>query len=64
MSPIWRIVGIGFAFFITSTAWLVLGGVTSLRSSQSRSELSGDEAELWGRPQTLAAPSLSFSWFV
>ncbi len=64
MSPIWRIVGIGFAFFITSTAWLVLGGVTSLRSSQSRSDLSGDVAELWGRPQTQAAPSLSFSWFV
>jgi hypothetical protein len=62
MSPVWRIVGIVFAFLATSVGWLVLGGVTSLRSQGSQSELRGDVADLWGRPQTQRAPTLEYTW--
>lgn len=62
MSPVWRILGIVFAFVATSLGWLILGGVTSLRSQGSQSEQRGDVADLWGRPQTQRAPTLEFVW--
>lgn len=62
MSPVWRIVGIVFAFLATSVAWLILGGVTSMRSQSSQHEQRGDVADLWGRPQTQRAPTLEYVW--
>jgi hypothetical protein len=62
MSPVWRIVGIAGAFVVTCIGWLVLGGVTSVRSSASTRDLRGDVADLWGRPQSQQAPSFQHSW--
>jgi hypothetical protein len=62
MSPILRIIGIIFAFCITSIGWMILGGVTSHRAGAQSSELRGEVADLWGSPQTQAAPTLSFAW--
>jgi hypothetical protein len=62
MNPVLRIVGIIFAFFVTSIGWLILGGVTTSRTSGQQGELRGEVADLWGHPQTQAAPGLNFAW--
>ena len=62
MSPIVRIFGIIFAFSVTSIGWLILGGVTTSRAGRQSSGLRGEVAELWGSPQTQAAPSFTFAW--
>jgi hypothetical protein len=62
MHPILRLLGIGAAFALTSIAWLVLGGVTTSRTTMQRLQLDGSVDELWGRPQHQQAPSLRFRW--
>lgn len=57
-----RLVATFFIFVITSIAWAVLGGVMMNRTSNQSSELRGKVAELWGEPQTQAAPKLEFRW--
>lgn len=53
---IWRILGIITIFGATSVAWLVLGGVTSMRTGSQSRHLVGEVHELWGRPQQQEAP--------
>ena len=62
MSPILRILGIFVIFFMTSIGWLILGGVTTSRTRSQSSELRGEVADLWGSPQSQAAPNLNFAW--
>lgn len=57
---IWRILGIIAIFAGTSAAWLVLGGVTSMRTHEQTRDLEGAVHELWGRPQTQEAPRFVF----
>ncbi len=57
-----RLVATFFIFILTSIAWVVLGGVMMNRTSNQSSELRGKIAELWGEPQTQAAPTLNFRW--
>lgn len=62
MSPVLRIIGIVFAFFVTSVGWLILGGITTSRTGSQSSALRGEVAELWGSPQTQPAPTFTFAW--
>jgi inner membrane protein involved in colicin E2 resistance len=57
-----RLLAIAVIFLATSIGWLVLGGVMSSRAGSQSSELRGRVAELWGQPQTQAAPALVFEW--
>jgi inner membrane protein involved in colicin E2 resistance len=49
-------------FVIAAVGWLILGGVTSSRTSDQRSTLDGRVADLWGSPQTQTAPSFELRW--
>lgn len=53
---VWRIIGIIAIFGITSIGWLILGGVTSMRSHDTGRNLEGEIHQLWGRMQTQQAP--------
>ncbi|NLN76274.1 MAG: hypothetical protein GX139_08175 [Armatimonadetes bacterium] len=65
-----KIASVVFIFAVTSIAWMVLGGTTSLRTDNSRSTLgSGNEDgrfssgkstihQLWGTPQIQRAPTV------
>ena len=55
-----RVAAIVFIFLGASVAWLVLGGVTASRGGSQSTKLRDSVAELWGRPQAQAAPSLTF----
>lgn len=57
---IWRILGIIAIFAATSVGWLVLGGVTSMRTHEQTRHLEGAVHELWGRPQAQEAPRFVF----
>ena len=59
-----RIAAIILIYALISTAWLVLGGVMSVRSSQYGSRLSNKVAGLWGEMQVQAAPCVDFVWYV
>ena len=58
----WRIIGITLIFGGTSIAWVVLGGVTTTRSSMQTYTLRGEVSSLWGRPHVQAAPTLTLLW--
>ncbi|MFT4622637.1 MAG: hypothetical protein ACI8PZ_001293 [Myxococcota bacterium] len=62
MHQLLRIAALAAIFFITSAAWLLLGGVMSARTSDQQSSLHGAVADLWGQPLVQRAPSLTFSW--
>src|SRR5258706_7648794 len=62
MHPFVRLVGIISVFMLSAIGWLVLGGVTSSRTSDQRSSLDGRVADLWGSPQTQAAPVFELHW--
>ncbi len=62
MISIKRIVGIVFVFLATTVAWLIFGGVMTMRAHDQSSNLRGDVAELWGSPQRQVAPTLIFHW--
>jgi hypothetical protein len=47
-----------------TVAWVVLGGVTSARTSSQRGALYGAVADLWGQPQEQVTPGLRFLWRV
>jgi hypothetical protein len=47
-------------FFATAAAWLVLGGVTKLRTDDQGEKLRGSVQSLWGNPQLQRAPVLTF----
>ncbi len=64
MSALVRIVWIIFIFCVTTVGWFVLGGVMNTRTNQQEYALSGKVADLWGTPQSQAAPSLIFHWQV
>lgn len=57
---IWRIIGIIVIFGGTSAAWLVLGGVTSMRRHDSGRHLRGEVQSLWGSPQAQEAPTFVY----
>ena len=57
-----RVLAVAFIFVVASVAWVALGGVTMSRSGAQSSKMRGAVAELWGRPQAQAAPSLTFEW--
>lgn len=59
---VWRLIAIGMVFGVASVAWLILGGVMNDRTDGARYDLAGDVADLWGNPQTQAAPALTFQW--
>lgn len=62
MNPLLRLMGIVCVFVVATLAWLVLGGVTSSRTSDQRGTLDGRVADLWGNPQTQQAPSFDLQW--
>ncbi len=62
MHPVMRFFMIFFVFATTCVAWIVLGGVMSERTSETRGELYGQVADLWGSEQTQRAPQLVFHW--
>jgi hypothetical protein len=62
MVSFWRLSALFFIFVVTSTAWLVLGGVTTARSLDAPARLGGEVDTLWGRPLALEAPSVRATW--
>jgi inner membrane protein involved in colicin E2 resistance len=47
---------------MAAVGWLILGGVTSSRTTDQRSTLDGRVADLWGSPQTQSAPTFELRW--
>lgn len=62
MHPIVRLLGIMGVFVLAAIGWLVLGGVTSSRTTDQRGALDGRVADLWGSPQTQSAPTFELHW--
>jgi inner membrane protein involved in colicin E2 resistance len=62
MHPFVRIIGIMGVFAIAAVGWLILGTVTSSRTSDQRSALDGRVADLWGSPQSQSAPTFDLRW--
>lgn len=60
MSGILRLFGIGAVYGVALVAWLVLGGVTQRRTVSQSEKLNDAVSNLWGAPQTQAAPELTF----
>ncbi len=56
----WRILAILFIFGVTSAAWMVLGGVTTMRTGQQSRKLHGEVGELWGTRHTQRAPKFVY----
>lgn len=61
--PLLRILGIFFVFCAAAVAWIVLGGVTTSRTGGQEAALEGRVADLWGSPQTQAAPTFAEEWW-
>jgi len=57
-----RIAAIIIIYIFICAAWMVLGGVMSLRSNQFGSRLSHRVAGLWGQTQIQEAPRVDFTW--
>lgn len=57
-----RMAAMAFIFLVTAAAWIALGGVMTNRTGSQSGELVGRVHDLWGVPQTQAAPELVFSW--
>src|SRR6266478_1880570 len=62
MHPFVRLVGIMGVFMLAALAWLVLGGVTSSRTTDQRGALEGRVADLFGSPQAQSAPTFELHW--
>lgn len=62
MHPFVRLVGIMAVFVVAAVGWLVLGGVTSSRTTDQQTTLDGRVADLWGSPQAQSAPVLELRW--
>jgi inner membrane protein involved in colicin E2 resistance len=62
MSPLLRLMGVVCVFVFAAFGWLVLGGVTSSRTSEQRGTLDGRVADLWGSPQMQQAPAFELHW--
>lgn len=62
MSTPLRLLGILAVFFLTSIAWIALGGITRVRTDDQGLALSGRVADLWGSAQVQPAPSLTVEW--
>jgi hypothetical protein len=60
MSGFLRLFGIVVVYVIALAAWLVLGGVTQQRTATQSDKLNDAVSNLWGAPQTQAAPELTF----
>jgi len=60
MRAILRLFGIVVVYFVALAAWLVLGAVTQQRSTTQSEKLNDAVSNLWGAPQTQAAPDLAF----
>lgn len=57
-----RLLALFFVSAVTTFAWMLLGGVTSSRTSQQRHHLDDEVAELWGSPQDQQAPTFVLRW--
>jgi hypothetical protein len=62
MHPFVRLIGIMGVFMLAAVGWLILGGVTSSRTTDQRGALDGRVADLWGSPQTQTAPVFELRW--
>lgn len=62
MSPFLRIFGIVCVFVFALFGWMVLGGVTTARTTEQDGSLSSRVQELWGSPQAQRAPVASLVW--
>jgi len=62
MHPVVRLFGIIGVFMLASVGWAILGGVTSSRTSDQQTNLDGRVADLWGSPETQAAPTFDLRW--
>lgn len=60
MSGFLRLFAIGAVYLVALVAWLVLGGVTQGRTATQSNKLNDAVSNLWGAPQTQAAPELTF----
>lgn len=62
MNPVLRVFLLLGVLIATSIAWLALGGLMTERTSDTRNELHGQVADLWGSEQVQQAPELVFHW--
>lgn len=62
MHPVARVLGILVVFLIALSSWMILGGVTTARTTSQDSSLRGSVAELWGAAQTQHAPTFTQEW--
>lgn len=54
--------GIACVFGVTTMGWLVFGVVMEERSKNQSGTLRGQVTDLWGSPQSQAAPRFTFQW--
>ena len=62
MHPVARVVSIVVVFLIALASWMILGGVTTARTSSQDADLRGSIAALWGAAQTQRAPTFTREW--
>ncbi len=57
-----RMLATALVFGAACIAWMILGGVTVARQSETSSVLDERVGDLWGSPQVQAPPGLTFRW--
>jgi hypothetical protein len=62
MSPFLRLFGITCVFMLALVSWMLLGGVTTARTTDQSGSLSSRVQALWGSPQSQQAPTAALVW--
>ena len=62
MSPFLRLFGITCVFMLALVSWMLLGGVTTARTTDQSGSLSSRVQALWGSPQSQHAPTAALVW--
>ena len=64
MPSVTRMIAIAVVFFVSTAAWLVLGGIADHRETEQTEKLRGSVQSLWGHEQVQDAPVLTFKYDV
>ncbi len=62
MNPFLRLFGIILVFLFALASWMTLGGITTARTDDETGSLSSRIQQLYGSPQTQAAPTVTLNW--
>ena len=62
MIPVLRVLGIVLVYLTAVAAWVVLGGITRLRTDDQDASLRASVVDLFGGPLDQAAPTFTREW--